>query len=441
MANAREIALKALIEYRRRDAWPDLLLKKELREASTEDAGLVTATVGGVLQQRMLLDFYIAHFSSLRMSKIMPQVLDILRMGLYQLLFMDKVPAYAVVDESVKLAKQYGNFRAGGFVNGVLRAAERGRDSLPEPDKADWHEYLSVKYSHPRWFVDKMAAILGDEECEALLMADNAPVRATARVNTQKITRAELLERLTARGIGVREHDYLPDAISFDSLAGVTQGPEIQAGLLYIMDTASQLCVHVLAPTPGSGLIDMCAAPGGKTMMAAQMMQGLGKILAMDVHPHKADVLERNAKTYGFEEITEIIAFDASRRIKRLEGSADFVICDVPCSGFGILRKKPDIRYKAEDSFGALPMLQRSILDNAAAYLAPGGVMVYSTCTVFPEENERVVEGFLQEHPGFALEGFTLPYFNEVSSGMLNLYPHMNNTDGFFMARIRRSHG
>lgn len=438
MKNARETALRVLMEYRQKGAWPNMLLKKELVGLGAEDAGLVTAIAYGVLQQMQLLDFYIGHYSTIKINKIMPQVLDILRMGAYQLLFMDRVPAFAVVDESVKLAKKHGGFRAGGFVNALLRKVDASRDELPQPDQKDWHQYLSIKYSHPRWFVDKMAGLLGDEETEALLMANNGPVRPTARVNTSKISRDALIDRLAGRGVDVREHDYLPDAISFESLRGVAGGQEMEEGLLYIMDTASQLCVHVLGPVPGAGVIDMCAAPGGKTMMAAQMMEGKGKILAMDVHPHKADVLERNAKTYGFEEITEIIAFDASRFIKKLEASADYVICDVPCSGFGIVRKKPDIRYNSPEGFGQLRELQRQILDNAGRYLAPGGVMVYSTCTIFPEENEEMVEAFLRDNPGFEAEGFTLPYFNEVSRGMLTLYPHMHNTDGFFMARIRR---
>lgn len=433
----REIALKALITFRREGSWPDLYLKKACAGLSPEEAGLASALTYGVLQHRAYLDFLIGSFSSRPVEKLTPQLLDALRLGAYQLVFLTRVPESAAVNETVKLVKQQGNPAAAGFVNGVLRSLGRNLHQLPQVPHAPLRDYLSITYSHPKWFVGKMLKRLGEEECEALLKANNSSFSVTARVNTLKTTRDRLLEQLKVQDIAAFPHAFLPNAICFDTMKRVLHCGLLEQGLLYVQDTASQLCVEALAPRPGETIFDLCAAPGGKSLLAGQLMENQGQLLSMDIHPHRADLIAKNAETYGVS-ILQSLAADASVPREALQGRADGVICDVPCSGMGVIRKKPDVRYKDGDSIKALPLLQLSILNNGAAALKPGGRLVYSTCTVLKEENEAVVRQFLEAHPDFALEGFFLPGIGEVPEGMLTLWPHIHGTDGFFIAKIRK---
>ncbi len=426
MAGARETALQGLIAFRRSGAWPDLQLKKLSEGLSGEDAALAAAITYGTLQNRALIDFTLAHISSIPLKKVMPQVLDALRLGAFQLLFLDRVPDSAAVNETVKLVKKYGGSRAGGYANAVLRKliALRDVDKLPQPGGTP-PERLSVQYSHPLWFVRAMLERLGESGCEALLRANNQPAKATLRVNTLKTSAAELTARLDEYGIPCRPTKGLDDALETEHLGNPAALPAFQEGLFYIQDAASQLCVHELAPAPGSFVIDMCAAPGGKTLLCAQLMKNRGRILAMDIHPHKAELIEKNAARYGVD-IIQAVAADASKPVKALRESAGFVLCDVPCSGMGIVRKKPDIRFKKPEEIAGLPAIQGAILRTAAGYVKPGGRLVYSTCTVLQQENEDVIETFLQSAPEWKMESEK------------TLWPHIDGTDGFFIARLAR---
>ena len=435
MATAREVALKALIEYRRRGAWPELWLSSALTELSPEDAGLCSALVGGVMQRRMLLDFYLEGLSSVKLKKITPQVLDILRLGLYQILYMDGVPDYAAVNEAAGQARRHANPRAAGFVNGVLREAGRRKDALPQPDTGDALEDLSIRHSYPRWLVEAIYKRLGVDGCRDFLEWGNLPAPVVARVNTLRISADGLIDKLD--GAAVR-HPWLPDAVVLTAAGEVIRGGALREGLLYIMGAASQLCVLALAPEAGATVLDLCAAPGGKSLMAGQMMGGRGRLVAMDIHPHKADLIAKNAENLGLSDIIQTVAADATVLRPALKESADFVICDVPCSGLGIVGRKPDIRYKNPEDMAALPALQAEILRRAGDYAKPGGVVVYSTCTLLEAENEAVVEGFLRERPEFECEGFTLPHVGEVPSGMVTLWPQIHGTEGFFISKLRK---
>ena len=440
MLSAREIALRALISFRREGAWPDLYLKKACADLRAEEAALASALTYGVMQNRAWLDFLLGRFSARPLEKITPQVLDALRLGAYQLVFLTRIPHSAAVNESVELVKKHANAAAAGYANGVLRALQRSLDALPEVPREDELDYLSIRYSHPKWFAGKMRKRLGFAGCEALLQANNAPAAVTARVNTLKTTREARLARFAEAGIAAAPHRDLPCAIVFDSMKGVLQDDALQQGLFYIQDIASQLCVEALSPRPGETVFDLCAAPGGKSMLAAQMMEDKGSLLSMDIHPHKSDLIAKNARTYGIT-CLDTVPSDASVYREALAGRADAIVCDVPCSGMGVIRKKPDVRYKDGDHIKVLPPLQLSILENAGKYLKPGGRLVYSTCTVLKEENEAVVEAFLKDHPDFALEPFDLPGIGRVEEGMLTLWPHVHGTDGFFMAKIVKVRG
>lgn len=440
MQTARETALRALISFRREGAWPDLYLKKACVQMRSEEAALTATITYGVLQNRAYLDFLLGSFSARPLEKITPQVLDALRMGAYQLVFLTRIPHSAAVNETVELVKKHANAGAAGYANGVLRALQRSLDSLPEVPRDNILDYLSIRYSHPRWFVGKMNKRLGADGCEALLQANNTPVPVTARVNTLKTSREALLERFSQEGVAVGSHPHLANAIVFDNMKGVLQSESLRQGLFYIQDIASQLCVEALQPQPGDTVFDLCAAPGGKSMLAAQMMEDRGRLLSMDLHPHKSDLIAKNAQTYGIT-CLQSIPSDASKLREPLVEQADAIICDVPCSGMGVIRKKPDVRYKDGDQIKALPPLQLSILENAGKYLKPGGRLVYSTCTVLKEENESVVQQFLAVHPDFVLEPFDLPGIGRNDTGMLTLWPHIHGTDGFFMAKIRKARG
>lgn len=440
MLSARETALRALISFRREGAWPDLYLKKACADMRAEEAALTSAITYGVLQNRAYLDFLLARFSARPLEKITPQVLDALRLGAYQLVYLTRIPHSAAVNETVELVKKTANAGAAGYANGVLRALQRSLGALPEVPRDNNLDYLSIRYSHPKWFVGKMNKRLGFDGCEALLKANNTPVAVTARVNTLKISREALLDQLTAKEIAVKPHPHLKNAVIFDNMKGVLQDDALQQGLFYIQDVASQLCVEALQPVPGETVFDLCAAPGGKSMLAAQMMEDTGRLLSMDIHPHKSDLIAKNAKTYGIT-CLQTIPSDASKLREPLVEQADAIICDVPCSGMGVIRKKPDVRYKDGDHIKVLPPLQLSILENAGKYLKPGGRVVYSTCTVLKEENESVVQQFLAAHPEFTLEPFDLPGIGRVEEGMLTLWPHVHGTDGFFMAKLRKARG
>jgi len=440
MLSARETALRALISFRREGAWPDLYLKKACADMRTEEAALTSAITYGVLQNRAYLDFLLARFSARPLEKITPQVLDALRLGAYQLVYLTRIPHSAAVNETVELVKKTANAGAAGYANGVLRALQRSLGALPEVPRDNDLDYLSIRYSHPKWFAGKMNKRLGFDGCEALLQANNTPVAVTARVNTLKISREALLDQLTAKEIAVKPHPHLENAVVFDSMKGVLQDDALQQGLFYIQDVASQLCVEALQPVPGETVFDLCAAPGGKSMLAAQMMEDTGRLLSMDIHPHKSDLIAKNAKTYGIT-CLQTIPSDASKLREPLVEQADAIICDVPCSGMGVIRKKPDVRYKDGDHIKVLPPLQLSILENAGKYLKPGGRVVYSTCTVLKEENESVVQQFLAAHPEFTLEPFDLPGIGRVEEGILTLWPHVHGTDGFFMAKLRKARG
>ncbi len=423
-AGARDAALKSLMAFRRSGAWPDLQLKKLCDSLSSEDAALAAALTYGTLQNVLLIDFTLQSISTIPLKKVMPQVLDALRLGVFQLLWLDRIPDSAAVNETVKQVKKQGGPRAGGYANALLRRliALRDEDRLPQPQGK---QRLSLLYSHPQWFVQAMLDRLGEDGCEALLRANNTPAGITLRVNTLKTDTDSLKSRLASEGISCSPLPGLRDALWTESLGNPSALDSFRQGLFYIQDAASQMCVHALNPTPGARVIDMCAAPGGKTLLCAQLMKNQGSILAMDIHPHKVELIEKNAVRYGVDIIRTAVA-DASKPQEQLRESADFVLCDVPCSGMGIIRKKPDIRFKKQEDVLHLPELQSAILHTAAGYVKPGGRLLYSTCTVLQAENEEVVRAFLADTPGWEL------------AEMRTFWPHVDNTDGFFTARLER---
>ena len=433
---ARETALNALIACRKDGAWSNGVLKEYiLRDRlDSRDAALASRLCYGVLQNRLKLDFYLQQLLTGKVKDLHPAVRDILHLGLYQLFEMDKIPESAAVNESVSLAKKYCKKQrsAPGLVNAVLRNAVRNQNSMKQP--TGWQE----KYSHPQALIDLLKPYVGKERIEPMMIANNEAPKTVVQVNTLKTTAAALLVRLEGEGIAAQPHDWMPDCLVLGSTGNLEQLPSFKEGLFYVQDPAAKLSVLCAELPKGSHVLDCCAAPGGKSFAAAIAMKGSGSITSCDMYEHKAKLIANGAQRLGITNLTAM-QYDATARNPEWMGAMDAVICDVPCSGYGIIRKKPDIRYKNLAEMAKLPELQKKILYNVADYVRPGGVLLYSTCTLTYGENEGMVEAFLKERTDFTLAPLPLPVpFPKNESGMLALVPGEYDTDGFFIARLRR---
>lgn len=441
MGSAREAAMLTLAACERQGAWSDGHLKKTLREQGLDrrDAALATRLCYGVLQNKILLDWHLGRFCRGGLDALETKVLCNLRVAAYQLLFLDKIPASAAVNEAVSLTKKHcRNPRAAGMVNGILRAMLR-QEEWPEPKGSDKAETLSVKYSHPLWLVREFMDALGPEGTEALLFADNQQPPAAAQVNRLRTDAARLAEELGENGVEVHPHPWLSDCLLLSGTGDMERLHAFQAGDFYIQDAAAHLSVAAAGVTPGQRVLDCCAAPGGKSFAAAIEMENRGEVVSCDIHPHKIRLIEAGRDRLGLSIIRPCLQSATETRAEWLDGF-DVVITDVPCSGLGIIRKKPDIRYKDPEPLRGLPGVQRTILDHCARYVRPGGVLLYSTCTLLRRENEDVVDGFLTEHPGFEPAPFVLPQLGE-QPGRFTFWPHLHGTDGFFVAKLRRKDG
>ena len=432
---ARSVALDALLACENQGAWSDGYLKKAIREAGLDsrDAGLCTRLCCGVLQNEMLLDALLDRFAKPPVARMEPAVRGCLRLGLYQILFLDRVPDSAAVNESVSLARgRCRNPRATGLVNAILRNLLRERESLAMP------EDLPTRYSHPAWLVEEFSKALGGEGVEDLLAADNGEVPTAAQVNTLRITPQALLERLKSEGVEAQPHPWLEGCLLLSGTGNLEALPSFQEGLFYIQDPAARLAVLASGVKAGQRVLDACAAPGGKSFAAAIQMAGEGSIISCDIHPKKVELIRSGAARLGISPL-EAMVQDGKQCKAEWLNSFDAVLTDVPCSGLGIIRKKPDIRYKDPDPLLGLPRIQNEILNNCAQYVRPQGVLLYATCTVLERENSAVVFDFLDKRKDFTLESFTLPGpIGTVESGMLTLWPHIHGTDGFFFAKLRR---
>ena len=433
---ARETALNALMACRKSGAWSNGVLKEYIQRdrLDSRDAALATRLCYGVLQNRQKLDFYLQQLLTGKLKDLHPVVRDILHLGLYQIFELDKIPDSAAVNESVTLAKKYNkNPKAASLVNGVLRNAVRSQGSLKEPQS------YADKYSHPDPLISLLKANLPKGKLEPMLIADNASPETVVQVNTLRITAAQLLLRLEKEHVSAKPHGWMKDCLVLSGTGSIENLPSFREGLFYVQDPAAKLSV-LCAKLPKANIkvLDCCSAPGGKSFAAAIAMEGLGQITSCDVHAHKTSLIANGAARLGLSNIT-VRQQDATKTVAEWVDAMDVVIADVPCSGLGIIRKKPDIRYKDLAELKELPALQLAILENQAAYVKKGGVLLYSTCTVLKAENEEVVSAFLEKHQDYYMEPLDLPeVFPKNESGMLMLIPGEYDTDGFFICRLRR---
>ena len=424
MENPRAIALNVLNRCAAAEQYSNLALDTALKrnQLSDADRGLLTALVYGVIEKQLTLDHWIGQLANRPAEEIDLPTQNLLRLGLYQMAFLDRVPDHAAVHETVSLAPK----RTRGFVNAVLRSFGRCGKSLPLPDKSrDPVAYLSVKYSFAPSICEVFADRFGLERTESLLAAFNRQPPITLRVNTLKRTREELLEQLTAAG-----YEAIPTAECATGIclsgAPVTRLPGFAEGEFFVQDEASQLCVEALDAQPGMTVMDVCACPGSKSFGAAIDMKNEGRVISCDLHANKLSLVQGGAARLGIS-ILETEARDARDPNPDWVGTADRVLCDVPCSGFGVFAKKPELRYKDPAKSAGLPDIQLAILKNASAFVKEGGLLVYSTCTLLPEENEGNVTRFLRSHGEFEL------------LRQRTLLPDTDGTDGFFFAVLKRN--
>ena len=437
--SARITALRVLVSCRSNGAWADAALKAQISRdcLSGPDAALCSRIVYGVMQHQMLLDFYIGAYCSQKPDHLQPPLLEILRIGAYQILYLDKIPDSAAVNTSVELAKLSKRGQASGLVNAVLRKLSQNKETLPSIPDRDEVQRLSIQYSYPKWLTKRMVKLLGREEAERFLASNNQIAPLTIQVNPLKTTTETLMAELRQAGVDVRPHVWVPDCLELSGTGDLTALPAFQEGKFLVQDPAARLVSLVANVRPGQKVLDVCAAPGGNSLSAAFAMAGQGSIVACDLRENKLKRIQESAGRLGVNIIT---THAADGRVFRpeWESAFDVVLVDAPCSGLGIIRKKPDTRYKKADDLFTLPVVQAAILDNAARYVRPGGTLVYSTCTILPEENEQVTEAFLVEHTNFTLAPFELPQPVGKTDGSLTLWPQRHDTDGFYICRMTR---
>jgi len=441
----RAICLDILNRVKGADRHPDHLLTdsfKRYRHLTSLDRAFLTELTYGVLRWRGKLDWVIQQFSRIPFEKIEPEIVNILRIGLYQVLFLSRTPVSAAVNESVELAKKSRGRGGGGFVNAILRSVLRKKEEIPYLDRAeDPALHISVVQSHPLWLIRRWVAELGEQEAMKISLANQKIAPLVLRANTLKISRDDLMKKLAEAGLTPIATHYSEEGIVLKEPPAVSDLPFFKEGLYIIQDEASQLVTFILDPKPGERILDSCAAPGGKTTHIGQRMENTGEIYAIDLTKEKLKRIEEGGSKSGIR-IVKTVRGDASRPLLVPEGlQFDRILADVPCSGFGTLRKNPDLKWrKGEEDVRRLSELQTSILRNLSGYLKKGGILVYSTCTIFHEENEDVVEEFLREHPEFHLDpiGNVLPDKCRpfTTDGYFKTYPQREDMDGFFVARL-----
>ena len=441
----RAICLEILNQLEKADRHPDRLLSdsfKRYRHLTSLDRGFLTELTYGVLRWRERLDWSIRHLSKIPLEKIEPETLNILRLGLYQIQFLTRTPASAAVNESVELAKRHRGSGGGGFVNAILRSFLRKKEEIPCPEiNHDPALHLSVIHSHPLWLVRRWIEEMSIEETLDVCLFNNTISPLTLRTNTLKLSRKELFGKLREKGLKVIPTSFSPEGILLDDPPPVSELPFLGEGLFIIQDEASQLVTSVLDPKAGEKILDGCASPGGKTTHIAQRMENKGEVYALDLTRDKLVFVEEICQRLGIE-MVKTLKGDATQFLPVLEGMQfDRILADVPCSGFGTLRKNPDLKWrKGEGDIKRLSELQMAILTHLSGYVKKGGVLVYSTCTVFREENEDVVEKFLEGHPEFQLDRMAeiLPEKCHalIKDGYLKTFPPSDEMDGFFVTRM-----
>lgn len=434
----RGIAIKILTRVERTDAYLDKLLDIELEtgDLNPPDKRLLNELVHGVLRNQSKLDWVLTGFYHGQYSKVAPNVRNALRVALYQILFLTRIPHHAAVNEAVEFVKKYRGQRLADTMNGLLRNIARNVENIRYPlATSDEIQYLSVVHSHPTWIVKRWHARYGFEDTESLCKANNMRPFLTLRPNPLAVDYKTFVDELVEVGIDYRRCFYMRDYVTVRNLPNIRQSRLFTEGQFTIQDESAGLVGMLLAPKPGETIIDLCSAPGGKAIHAAEIMQNQGRIVAVDKYDVRLNLIRQAAERNSVS-IIETMEGDATELAHE---PVDKVLVDAPCSGLGTLSKKPDIKWKREpEDIQKLIVTQRAILENASRLVRPGGVIVYSTCTIEPEENQDIVKAFLLDHPEFTLDhaGQYLPPRVVDEEGFLATFPHKHRMDGAFGARL-----
>jgi len=450
-ASARDIALDALMRVEEAGAYSNLQLNRSLQEAalSRADAGLATELVYGTIQRRLTLDYWLDKFVRGGSAKLQPWVRMLLRLSVYQLAFLNRIPARAAINEAVEIAKRRGHAGVSGMVNGVLRNIDRSRHELALPDDGDPVRRISLRHSYPEWLVTRWVDVYGEAAAEAICAAGNETPRASLRVNRLRADRETVLRALREAGYVAAPSAASPWGVIVERGGHLAEAEGFRQGLWSIQDESSMLVAEAAAPEPGMTVVDCCAAPGGKSAHLAEIMLGRGTVWANDVYPHKEQLIAGQAERLGLPNIrTETNDAAALDRVHG-EATMDLVLLDAPCSGFGVIRRKPEIKWtKSPGDVEAIAALQSRLLDTAARLVKPGGTLVYSTCTIERAENENQIAAFLARHPVFERDAdwpaeVLAPLRRAGAAdgdfrGEVQLLPQHFGSDGFYIARLKR---
>ena len=436
---ARKTAYKALLRVEKDNAYSNIVLDGILSESelSRRDKAFASMIFYGVMEKKLLLDYGLSRLSDRPVNKLSEELLVILRMGLYQMFFMDSVPRSAAVNESVKLCKANKLYGDSAFANAVLRSAAK-LEALQLPDKRKGkNKYLSIKYSCPESLIRLWRGAYGDELTQDILECLEGQPPVSARVNTLKTDRDSLISKLEAEGVDAKPMIFSDDCIVLKNAGSVTELEAFKEGLFHVQDAASQICCRALGAKPGETVIDACSAPGGKSFTIAEMMENRGCIISCDLYENRLRLVESGAQRLGID----IIRTQAGSSSEMQElPVADRILCDVPCSGLGIIRRKPELRYKEDTGADTLPQIQYEILNNCSKFLKSGGTLVYSTCTLNPKENGEVVRRFLAEHSDFSPVKIndlqSVERKNIEPENELTLFPQREGCDGFFISKL-----
>lgn len=445
--NIREVVLDILLELSSQNEYSNILISRTLEKYNDlggKEKAFIKRVSEGTLERRIQIDYVLNQFSTVPVKKMKPLIRELMRMSCYQILFMENIPDAAVCNEAVKLAKKRKFQSLQGYVNAVLRAIVRDKEQIVYPDRQTaYHDYLSVCYSMPLWLVEHFCDAYGDERCELILQSFLQPGAVSIRF--QETLDEKEWKRLIARwqreGVEVCKSTYLPYAVEIEKSDGIRSLAGYEEGAFAVQDVSSMLVVEAAGIKAGDTVIDVCAAPGGKALHAAAKLAGTGRVIACDVTPHKVDKIEENRDRLHMTNVSVKVR-DARITDEELVGQADVLLADVPCSGLGVIGKKQDIKYRVTpESLQQVIALQKEIVGNVVQYLKPDGIMMYSTCTMNPAENEEMVRRICDE---FDMEQVSMaPYMpgtlkGEAEKGYIQLLPGVHKTDGFFLAKLRK---
>ena len=437
---AREIAYKVLLDIEKNKNYSNMAINKHFKDVkmSNQDRGLATEIIYGVIENKYYIDYMIDKLSKVKTNKMEIYVKTLLRMGIYQIMFLNSISDYAAVNETVNLAKKK-NSKVSGFINGILRNVIRQKEEIGKVKTKDDVDYLAIKYSYDKWMIRNWMIHFGKEFTEELLEANNERPNIYLRTNTLKITRDELIKKLEKQNIKAEKVNVVEEAIKVEHLKDIENNSLYKEGLFTVQDVSSMLVGKVMNPKENSLVLDVCSAPGGKTTDMATLMNTTGQVVSRDIYDHKLKLIKAASKRLGLTNV-DVEEFDGMKLDRESIGKFDYVLADVPCSGLGIIRRKPEIKYKEKEEFRQLPPIQKKILENASKYVKVGGTLIYSTCTIQDSENIDVVNEFLQKSKNFELvpiKEVNVDLENQ-EKGYMKIYPNVHNMDGFFISKLIR---